>query len=132
MEKILNLLQSDVSSNTWKAAHLSEPRKGLLTATVGNKVFFTGGSDYDDGYVLDIYDVSTDTWTVAAMNTVKHPGSATVAGNKVYFADKYSNNIDIYTIMLPNTWSSSTLQYLKGVISAIAQAIKFIGWAERL
>lgn len=126
----------DALANTWSTAELSVGRGFLTSATLGDKVFFAGGSYWDnrDYYSnqVDIYNNTTNTWSTAILSEARLRLTATTAGNKIYFAggsngSNASNLIDIYD-QVNNSWTTSTLQEGKEYFGSIAFANK-IYWA---
>jgi hypothetical protein len=118
----------DVSTNSWTTAELSEPRRNIAAAVVGNKVFFGGGS-YDGGAsnTVDIYDALNNSWSTARLSQARTFLSAITASDKIYFAggQSYSSNsgrvvstIDIYD-NTTNSWSVSSLSSPKSYMAAI-------------
>ncbi len=135
----------DASNNTWSTAELSKGREYLAAATLGNKVFFAGGTSWEtdaSGYstwvtsnVVDIYDNSTNTWTTDNLSESRSDLSATAAGNKIYFAGGYkgpfttnlSKTIDVYD-GTTSSWSTSQLWEAKASHADITIGNK-IFWA---
>ena len=61
----------------------------MAVATVGDKVLFAGGSNYDWVDVtsrVDIYNATTNTWSTAELSVARHDLAAVTLGNKVFFA----------------------------------------------
>lgn len=85
----------DRNSLAWTTAQLSSPRGDMAVASVGNKIFFAGGVNWDNYQSpqwngssdnVDIYDVSDNTWSVAHLSQARESICAVVTGNKVIFA----------------------------------------------
>ena len=133
----------DVASNTWSTAELSEARKDIAVAIVGNKIMYAGG---DNGYTcsictsnkVDVYDQSTNIWSVATLSIARTGLSATTAGNKIYFAGGNeiwggTNNTGVHDRIYiydntTDTWSTSVLNERKGHPGSIALG-NYIYWA---
>jgi hypothetical protein len=103
----------------WKSAHLSQARRGIATATVGQRVLFAGGRSVDGAasrYVdtVDIYDADADTWSTAALSTARRVASAIVVGNLAIFAGgdhgptTVDRTVDIYNADTDG-WSAAQL-----------------------
>ena len=136
----------DVVTNTWSVSYLSEPRSLIAAATVGDKVFFAGGSINGNinyyGQVgtptskVDIYNITTQSWSTAILSQPRNEIAAVTLHNKIYFAGggaiddvnlNVSNRIDIYDDVT-GAWSRSTLQGYRTSMSSIAVGDK-IYWA---
>ena len=136
----------DAVSNTWSVSTLSETRSAIAAATIGNKVFFAGGSTMHDinwagqdnqpTSKVDIYDLSTQTWSTAALSEARSNISVASLQNRIYFAGGsspdpnslgVSNRIDIYD-NLTGLWSTSSLIESRSCMSSIAAGDK-IYWA---
>jgi len=104
----------DLSTNSWSVANLSEPRSGITTAVVGNKILFAGGGASTR---VDIYDVSTDSWSTAQLSDHIYDQSdrkrAHVIGNKVLFTRLWSKTVDIYDAG-NNSWSTAQMSQTNG------------------
>ena len=110
----------DTITKTWFTAELTEPlRDGMAVASVGEKVFFAGGSDYDWIDVtsrVDIYNATTNEWSTAELSVPRHDLAAVTLGNKIYFAGgavwknirQGSDVIDIYDNET-DTWTTDKL-----------------------
>lgn len=125
----------DTLTKTWSIAELSEPyRDGMAVATVGKKIFFAGGGDYDWTDIssrVDIYDASANAWSIAELSVARHDLAAVTLGNKIFFAGgavwgnirQGSNVVDIYDNGT-NTWSTTTLSEGRYELTATAAANK--------
>ena len=75
---------------------LSEARAFIAAVTVGNKVFFAGGTrgDNTSSDCVDIYDASTGLWDTASLSVSRafSPFFATSICNKAYFVGGAKNN----------------------------------------
>lgn len=92
---------------------LSEQRKVSAVATLGNKVFFAGGTAPPTGpgphfsSRVDIYDMSTNSWSTENLSQARWGLTAIGVGNKVYFAGGTAINggvgqtsrIDVYDVV---------------------------------
>lgn len=132
----------DKISRVWTTAQLSNERGDISVATLGNKIFFAGGvnwenyqspqwsGNYDN---VDIYDVATNTWSVAHLSKARQGICATVVGSKVIFAggtyftkisafnnpvSNVSDVVDIYDATT-NSWSVAKLSVARTGISAV-------------
>ena len=118
----------DTVSQTWSAAELTQARYDISVITVGNKIFFAGGTD-DWFYTsrIDIYDVSSNAWSTAELSKARGRMAVAAIGNKVFFAggdcfdgvaggtmiNSVSDVVDIYD-MSTNTWTVSHLSERRG------------------
>jgi len=121
----------DTVTQEWSIAELSEGRRGIATAVLGDKIFFAGGANGDGAFdqlfsTVDIYDASTGNWTVTNLSQPRAYIAAEAVGNKVLFAGgeknwnyDTSNIIDIYDLAT-NTWSTNTLSEARAYISAVS------------
>jgi hypothetical protein len=132
----------DRTSQTWTTARLSKSRGDIAVATVGNKIFFAGGVNWDnyqseqwDGSCdeVDIYDASNNAWSVAHLSKARESIAAVVIGNKVIFAGgtyftkrpsvpipvgNASDVVDIYDAST-DSWSVAKLSVPRTYISAV-------------
>ncbi len=102
-----------------------------VTATVGDLVFFAGGSsDFNliPSAQVDIYNSSSETWTTATLSQPRDSLAATSVGDLVLFGGGltydpvtliYSNSdrVDIYN-STSKTWSTATLSVPRSVLAA--------------
>ena len=121
----------DTITKKWSIAELTEPyRDGMAVVTVGDKVLFAGGSDYDWVDVtsrVDIYNATTNTWSTAELSVARHDLAAVTLGNKVFFAGgaiwnnmrQGSNAVDIYDNET-NKWTTATLSEGRYELTATA------------
>ncbi|ULQ54725.1 Kelch repeat-containing protein [Flavihumibacter fluvii] len=136
----------DITTNTWSIAELSQrSRQGMATAVVGNKVFFAGGGDNDNGIVtsrVDIFDVSNNSWSTAELSQGREYLAAATIGNKVFFAGggswdgrgyTGSNVVDIYD-NATNTWSTAELSKSRSYLTAttVGNKVFFAGGVSGL
>lgn len=123
----------DISTNSWTTAELSQPRSGIGTAVLNNKIYLAGGW-YPGGYSsrVDIYDVITNVWTTAELSKSRAFLAGAAAGSKVLFAGGYGSNsvapVDIFDVST-NSWSTDTLRNrpLAGMIGDAGIAATVIG-----
>lgn len=121
----------DTATQTWSTTNLDTLRTNIAAVAAGNKVFFAGGSRFNDSpeeqlfATVDIYDVLTNSWTVASLSEPRAYIGAAAVGNRVLFAggkkDIYSNpsnRVDIYDLS-SNTWSTATLSEGRSYIAAV-------------
>jgi len=95
---------------------LSKERVAMTVASVGNKIFFAGGSLYGrHSSRVDIYDITTQSWSTAELSQGRSQISAIAAGNKIFFAGGEigdgtleTKTVDIYDAST-NTWSVAAL-----------------------
>ena len=125
----------DTITKKWSIAELTEPyRDGMAVASIGDKVFFAGGSDYDWVDLtsrVDIYNAAKNTWSTAELSVPRHDLAAVALGSKVYFAGgaiwqgirKGSNVIDIYDNE-DNTWTTDKLSEGRYELTATAAGNK--------
>ena len=83
----------DVVANTWTIAALSaRKRVGMAATTVGNKIYFAGGTgnwsvyDYNPTANIDIYDASINSWSVCYLNRARGGLAGIAVNNKIYWA----------------------------------------------
>jgi len=106
----------------------------MAVASVGKKIFFAGGGNYDWDDVssrVDIYDASNNSWSIAELSVARHDLAAVTLGNKIFFAGgavwgnmrQGSKVIDIYDNET-NTWSTTTLSEGRYELTATAVANK--------
>ena len=80
----------DISTNSWSTATLSEARDFPSAVTVGNKIYFAGGTNAFPFNILtnkiDIYDNATDSWSVSTLNVPKFYMACIAVGNKIFWA----------------------------------------------
>lgn len=112
----------DTIIKSWTTAKLSQGRYGMAALSAGGKIFFAGGTFYENGNYtntfssnVDIYDAVTNTWSLVALSEPRAYISAAAVGNKVFFAggsylDRddnpvLTNRVDMYDL---NTLISST------------------------
>jgi hypothetical protein len=102
---------------------LSKARIGLVSATAGNKILFTGGMTQGaHSSRVDIYDTITKKWSAAELSIPERQGmSVASVGNKILFAGGGNNDdgvvtsrADIYDIT-KNTWSTAELSQGKRI-----------------
>jgi hypothetical protein len=121
----------DTTTKTWSIAELTDPyRDGMAVATVGDKVLFAGGGDYDWIDVtsrVDIYNATTNSWSTAELSVARNDLAAVTLGKKVFFAGgatwgnirQGSNVIDIYDNDT-NTWTTAHLSEGRYELTATA------------
>jgi len=117
---------------------LSDAGIQLVSATVGNKIFFAGGQRSNTGYSsrVDIYDFAANTWSTAELSSGNRMGMATATvGNKVLFAGgmeldngSLTSRVDIYDAST-NTWSTAELSKARAYLAAatIGNKVFFAG-----
>lgn len=124
----------DTSTHTWSIAELdgSSYSSWSGVATVGNKIFFTGGYDYNssDSARVDIYDAALNSWSFINLPSVRRDIAVAALGTKVFFAGGGgpdflgpTNIVDIYDVS-NNTWSTATLSQPRVFISGVSFANK--------
>ena len=130
----------DAATNTWSVTSLTEARSVIAAATVGNRVFFAGGSinhtinSYEGlgTSKVDIYDLNTQTWSIATLSEPRGDIAAVTLQNKIYFAGGgnndpnglgVTNRIDIYDDVT-GSWSISSLQEPRSSMASIAAGNK--------
>ncbi len=110
----------DITTGSWSTATLSQPRWGMTAATLGNKVFFAGGTAILPSAVglttrVDVYDATTNAWSTMEM---PHSGGSLASiglGNKLFIAG--GNFADIYDDA-NGLWSSKMLSQSRYLLSA--------------
>jgi len=110
----------DITTGSWSTATLSQPRWGMTAATLGNKVFFAGGTAILPSGVgittrVDVYDVATDAWSTLEM---PHAGGSLASiglGSKLFIAG--GSFVDIYNDA-SGLWSSKMLSQSRYLLSA--------------
>ena len=107
----------DFVKNTWSTSYLYGAfREGLAVASLGNKIFISGGGDFMGDWItprVDIYDAANNTWSVANMSEPRQHHAAASVGNKVVFASGFGypngmswgnlSTVDIYD-NATNSW----------------------------
>ena len=87
----------DASTGSWSTATLSQARSDLTATTVGNKIYFAGGTDlwnpndYDCTKSIDIFDASNNSWSTSSLAEAKGGHAAIAVGNKIYWAGGRTN-----------------------------------------
>src|SRR5690606_38684965 len=80
----------DTLTKTRSVTELSSPyRDGMAVATVGDKILFAGGGNYDWTDVtsrVDIYNPATNTWSIAELSVARSDLTAVTLCKKVFFA----------------------------------------------
>jgi hypothetical protein len=120
----------DVGTNTWSSNPLSEARNEIAVTTLGNKIFFGGGTIYEDvitisiSSAVDIYDASTNAWTLERLSRPKYRMSAAATGNKVLFAGGVTlggtvNDVDILDVNT-RAWSKAALSEARYSTSSVS------------
>lgn len=132
----------DRNSRTWSTAQLSNSRGEIAVTSLGNKIFFAGGVNWENHQSLqwngsydnvDIYDASNNTWSVAHLSKSRQNICAVAIGNKVIFAGgtyftkisgisnpvaHVSDVVDIYDTST-DSWSAAKLSVARTEISAV-------------
>jgi N-acetylneuraminic acid mutarotase len=99
----------DLSTHTWSVTQLKEPRRGAISAVVGNKIIFAGGGSES----LEIYDAVTNTWSVMQVPPGTLGSRIHVVGNKVLFTALWSKTVGIYDVER-NSWSTAQMSKPNG------------------
>lgn len=112
---------------------LSEAGINLVSASVGNKIFFAGGQRTMTGYSsrVDIYDITSNTWSTSELSSNNRIGMATATlGNKVFFAGgaeldngTQTSRVDIYDASM-NSWSTAELSKARSYLAAATVGTK--------
>lgn len=111
----------DITTNTWSAARLSQARSGMTVATLGNKVFFAGGTGIlPSGIVgltsrVDIYDAVANTWATMEMPHADGLLSSLASGNKLVIVG--GNFADVYNTG-NGTWKTTNFGQPRYLITA--------------
>lgn len=117
---------------------LSDAGIELVSATVGNKIFFAGGQRTMTGYSsrVDIYDITTNTWSTTELSSGNRVGMATATvGSKVFFAGGIeldngltTSRVDIYDAST-NSWSTAELSKARTYLAAatVGNKVFFVG-----
>jgi hypothetical protein len=92
----------DAKIGKWNTDRLSIPRRNVLAAAVGNKVYFIGGVSSNGiiSDVIDVFDIKTNNWSIIKMNTAKLYSKCLVAGNLIFFTE---NDFNVKTVDYYNT-----------------------------
>jgi len=132
----------DLLSKTWTTAELSEPRKELTAAVIGNKILFAGGrnnSDYQASSVVDIYNAEMDNWTTTNLSSPAIGLSSITVNGKAYFSFSYyglsGTSLGIFDAAT-NSWN--TIKLVEGKVyipigtsnGKIAFVGGMLGWFE--
>lgn len=75
------------STNTWSSVPLSEPRGGITSTTVNNKVYFAGGWNTAVSNKIDIYDATTNSWSNSTLSYLPTARTAIAYGKNIYWTD---------------------------------------------
>jgi len=130
--------RSNINATLVPIGTLSDGGIELVSAAVGNKIFFAGGQRTITGYSsrVDIYDITTNTWSTAELSSANRMGmAAATVGNKVLFAGGMENDngiqtsrVDIYDAST-NTWSTAELSKARAHLAAatIGNKVFFAG-----
>ena len=111
----------------WTYTNLSEAKFFMGSATVGNKVYFAGGTNNME-YLSDVevYDLSTGAWAPAGNLFVPRffVGGSVSCGSKIFFAGGYDdaityNFVDIYDTELQE-WSVELLSVDRFSLAAVS------------
>ncbi len=105
----------DNSTNTWTRATLSQGRSYLSATTLGNKIYFAGGSQGpgSTGNIstrIDIFDGINDSWSTSEMQEGKSNMANVAFNNKVFWASGWKPGVgssDQVEIKNLNTGASS-------------------------
>lgn len=107
----------DIASSTWSTAELSMPRSDMTSISLGNNIYFAGGSNRGPTSRVDVYNTSTNLWSTMEM---LHAGSklASIAyGNRLFVAGgDYLNIFDGQT----KQWSAKKLSQYRNSMTALA------------
>ena len=125
----------------WSTVSLSVARPGLSAVTVGSKVLFAGGANFNTGAAfstVDIYDSSIGlpsnplAWSTTSLTVGRTNMGAAAWGSHAYFGGGELNSlgqksatVDVYDA-LSDTWTDTTLSQARGVLTATAVAGKVI------
>jgi hypothetical protein len=123
----------DVINNSWNSMNLPTPRSGFKMHLVGNKIYFSGGSDNSNGNLtnlIEIYDTSTGSWTTNYLPEARYEITVTSLGNKVFFAGGFLNGnpstrVDILDLNT-NAWSQIQMTEPRGAFGIDAAGNKVI------
>lgn len=111
----------DISTNTWSSASLSMARTGMTAATMGDKVFFSGGTGMLSATSIgltsrvDIYDTRTGLWSTIEMPHADGLLSSLAFGNKLVIAG--GNYIDMYDAV-GKRWTTKNLSQSRYLMAA--------------
>jgi len=77
----------NLSTKTWSTAKLSEPRNGLKSITVGNKIVFASGewSGNNVPKSIEIYDAALNTWSSVVLSSPLYNSPVLVSANNKVF-----------------------------------------------
>jgi hypothetical protein len=137
----------DTSTHSWLKHELarnyySHNRSQEPAITVGNKIFFSGGTDTIDrtwSAKVDVYDASANGWSVIQLSEARVGFGVGALGNKIFFAGGYiqgpnstvSNKVDIYDVST-NSWSLATLSEARAfaTVTTVGNKIFFAGGSK--
>ena len=116
-----------ITNGQWTYTELSESKKFLGSASIGDKVWFGGGTN-GPSYLTDVevYDFSTGTWAPAG--NLFEPrffvGGSVSCGTKIFFAGGYDDNVsynivDIYDT-LTEEWTVELLSVDRVSLAAVS------------
>jgi N-acetylneuraminic acid mutarotase len=128
----------DVSTKTWSSNELSQPSAFLVSATLGNKIYFTGtevpdvrNGGYKISKVVEIYDNTSNSLSTDTLSEGRMDATATTIGNKIYFAGGHDNatgrgnttrgpfkTVDVYD-GATNSWSISSMSVARYSLAGI-------------
>jgi len=111
----------DTITHSWSTHELARYYYGPMpVVTVGNKIFFSGGTDtagHTWSKKVDIYDASTNSWSTSELSEARTNLAVATVGNKIFFAGGVkslgvqhvvvSDKVDIYDGSTV-TWSLAT------------------------
>ncbi|MEO7483223.1 MAG: hypothetical protein ABIT81_05650 [Ferruginibacter sp.] len=112
----------NMTTQAWATTELSNPRMHTAITTLGNKIFFAGGSategnNIDTTYAtVDIYDAAANTWAISSLNFARNGDAAVTLGNKIFVA--CNDIVQIYN-QATNSWSSAGLSEARWGLSAV-------------
>jgi hypothetical protein len=127
----------NLTTNEWSTATLGEPRNGLQTTTVGNKILFTSGEWNGNNYpkTIDIYDAAANTWSATTLPSPTpfiNDAAIVTENNKVFIAAPrrqgvrgFSSSVDVYDVT-SNSWSSTALSEGRNDMAAAAASNKVL------
>lgn len=107
----------DTMTGQWTTAQLSQPRREICAASIGNLAFFVGGEENGvSSKRVDIYNAATNQWSTAELSQPRSGMTGVSAGGKILFSGginlpfmgSFSNVVDIYD-GLTNQWSTTTI-----------------------
>lgn len=113
----------DTETQTWSVGQLSQKRRVISSASVGNYVIFAGGIENGNGSDrIDVFDTATMTWTTASLAYGGFRFTTVVAEPYVLIGGAYQTNNAAVTVFnsTDQTWFTVALSSARYRIGAAA------------